>query len=199
MASAQDAIRCEKLIEPGSNGLVVTIPDPEKNELVVTACEHGNRRIVVNTVPTDETMTNPVDPQQRDVVILAETFNSHPLNSPNDLAMHPVTGDIFFTDPPYGLIDTDVSEQGFNGIYLIDAAYAASRREHRFTPQQPTLLEPRLASRDFTKPVRSSPYCAVMGVFPRLGFAANFANGFLYCCSRMALLLHTTGGACMFY
>ena len=53
-----------------------------------------------------------------------------PLNSPNDIARHPKTGDLFFTDPPYGLNgkeDDPEFAQGFSGVYRIDAAYARAR------------------------------------------------------------------------
>ena len=52
------------------------------------------------------------------------------MNSPNDLAVHPVTNDVFFTDPPYGLIGKENDAefaQGFSGVYRIDGAYVQQR------------------------------------------------------------------------
>ena len=51
---------------------------------------------------------------------VASSFEGKRLNSPNDLAVHS-SGSIFFTDPPFGLMDTGIkSELGFSGIFRID-------------------------------------------------------------------------------
>lgn len=68
--------------------------------------------------------------ERRATAVLAETYQGLPLNSPNDVARHPRTGDLFFTDPPYGLNgkeDDPEFAQGFSGVYRIDAAYARAR------------------------------------------------------------------------
>jgi gluconolactonase len=50
---------------------------------------------------------------------LATHYDDKRLNSPNDLAVKS-DGSIFFTDPPYGLMDQGgTSELGYNGIYRI--------------------------------------------------------------------------------
>jgi gluconolactonase len=53
------------------------------------SCEHGNRRVV--RYELDGSMT-----------VLADAFEGKPLNAPNDIVVHPNTGDIWFTDPGYG-------------------------------------------------------------------------------------------------
>ena len=35
--------------------------------------------------------------------MIADKFNGKPLNSPNDVVVHP-DGGIWFTDPPYGIM-----------------------------------------------------------------------------------------------
>ena len=70
-------------LEPGSNGLFLDL----KGQLV--ACEHGDRRVSVLT-PGGGKRT------------LADNYQGKRLNSPNDGALHS-SGDIYFTDPPYGL------------------------------------------------------------------------------------------------
>jgi gluconolactonase len=52
------------------------------------SCEHGTRRVV--RYEHDGTIT-----------VLADSFDGKPLNSPNDVVVHP-NGSIWFTDPPYG-------------------------------------------------------------------------------------------------
>lgn len=70
-------------LEPGSNGLLLD----SKGQLVM--CEHGDRRVSVLT-PSGGKRT------------LADNYQGKRLNSPNDGALHS-SGDIYFTDPPYGL------------------------------------------------------------------------------------------------
>jgi gluconolactonase len=70
-------------LEPGSNGLLL---DASRN---LVCCEHGDRRVSVLT-PGGGKMT------------LADRYKGKRLNSPNDGALKS-NGDIYFTDPPYGL------------------------------------------------------------------------------------------------
>lgn len=100
------------LREPGTNGLVLDA----QGALVM--CQHGNRRIA--KLPS---LANPNGKQ----IALAEKFGDKRLNSPNDLVVHS-SGDIFFTDPPYGLsrktggdpVNDPHKELKFQGVYRLD-------------------------------------------------------------------------------
>ena len=87
--------------EPGSNGLFV---DTQGR---LHLCEHGDRR--VTRIEKDGKKT-----------VLADKFEGKRLNSPNDLAIHP-NGDVYFTDPPYGLEKGTKRELDFTGVYRISA------------------------------------------------------------------------------
>jgi len=88
--------------EPGSNGLALDA----KGRLV--SCEHGDRRISVLTAGGGK-------------VTLADRWNGKRFNSPNDLAIRD-NGDIFFTDPIYGLPRREkdpMREIDFCGVYRL--------------------------------------------------------------------------------
>ncbi len=88
--------------EPGSNGLTVD----SQGRLVL--CEHGDRRVA--RVEKDRTKTT-----------LADKYLGKRLNSPNDLAYRS-NGDLYFTDPPYGLEGANKSplkELPHNGVYRL--------------------------------------------------------------------------------
>jgi gluconolactonase len=90
--------------EPGSNGLAF---DREGRLLI---CEHGDRR--VTRLEADGRKT-----------VLADRYQGRRLNSPNDLACRS-NGDIYFTDPPYGLparFEDPGKELPFNGVFRISA------------------------------------------------------------------------------
>jgi gluconolactonase len=90
--------------EQGSNGLGV---DAQGRLLI---CQHGERRIA--RVEKDGTQT-----------ALADKFEGKRFNSPNDLVVRK-NGDLYFTDPPYGLEGLDKSplkELDFNGVYRLAA------------------------------------------------------------------------------
>jgi gluconolactonase len=87
--------------EPGSNGLRF---DAEGR---LCLCEHGDRR--VTRIEKDGTKT-----------VLADNYMGKKFNSPNDLVFHS-NGDLYFTDPPYGLpkgADDASREMDYCGIYL---------------------------------------------------------------------------------
>jgi gluconolactonase len=91
--------------EPGSNGLAL---DAEGRLL---SCEHGDRRISVLTKGGGKRT-------------LADNFEGHRFNSPNDLCVKS-NGDIYFTDPPYGLPkgpDDPTRELKVFGVYRLSAA-----------------------------------------------------------------------------
>lgn len=90
--------------EPGSNGLAV---DAQGRLL---SCEHGDRRIS-RLEPGGGKRT------------LADNYMGKRFNSPNDLAVKS-NGDIYFTDPPYGLPkgwDDPRRELDFSGVYRVSA------------------------------------------------------------------------------
>jgi gluconolactonase len=86
----------------GSNGLA----RDAKGHLIL--CQHGDRRVARMTAPGKfET--------------IADKFEGQRFNSPNDLAIRK-NGDIYFTDPPYGLNKLNIStakEIPFNGVYRV--------------------------------------------------------------------------------
>ncbi len=90
--------------EVGSNGLLL---DPH-GQLVL--CEHGDRRVA--RLERNGTKTT-----------LAEFYLRRRLNSPND-AVFRSNGDLYFTDPPYGLEKRNEDpnkELLFNGVYRVSA------------------------------------------------------------------------------
>lgn len=94
--------------EPGSNGLVL---DPEGN---LVLCQHGNRQMA--------RMDAPLDNPEAKYITIADKFNGKRFSSPND-AVYNSAGELFFTDPPYGLPaqnDSDPAKEiSFNGVYKV--------------------------------------------------------------------------------
>jgi len=91
--------------EEGSNGLAL---DPE-GRLVL--CQHGDRRLA--------RMTAPVTAPAPEFTTLAARWEGQRLNSPNDLTIN-AAGQIFFTDPIYGLVPDDPSALPFKGVFRLD-------------------------------------------------------------------------------
>ena len=89
----------------GGNGLIL---DPEGNLLIA---QHGDRRIAKVIPPLDKpgAFTTVVD-----------RFEGKRFHSPNDLILHS-NGDLYFTDPPYGLKGDDdpLRELATNGVYRL--------------------------------------------------------------------------------
>ena len=88
--------------EPGSNGLLL---DPEGR---LVFCEHGDRRVSVMLAGGGKKT-------------LVDSFKDKRLNSPND-AVFNSSGDLYFTDPPYGLPnrwDDPRRELDFCGVYRL--------------------------------------------------------------------------------
>jgi gluconolactonase len=87
--------------EPGSNGLTTD------RQGRLTLAQHGERRVARW--------------DGNSFVVLADKFEGKRFNSPNDLIVNKA-GDIYFTDPPYGLTNIEkskVREVDFSGIYRI--------------------------------------------------------------------------------
>lgn len=88
--------------EQGSNGLAV---DAEGRLLI---CQHGERRLARLNADGSQTA-------------LVDRFEGKRFNSPNDLALRS-DGDLYFTDPPYGLDKGNASplkELTWNGVYRL--------------------------------------------------------------------------------
>jgi gluconolactonase len=88
--------------EPGTNGLTL---DPQGR---LVCCEHGDRRIA-RLEPGGGKRT------------LVDNYQGKRLNSPNDL-VYRSNGDLYFSDPPYGLPggwDSKQRELDFCGVYKL--------------------------------------------------------------------------------
>jgi gluconolactonase len=88
--------------EPGSNGLLLD----SVGRLVL--CQHGDRQIA--RAEKDGSWT-----------VLADRYRGKRFNSPND-AVFKSNGDLYFTDPPYGLSKEDLKtlgELGFCGVFRL--------------------------------------------------------------------------------
>lgn len=93
--------------EMGSNGLTL---DREGNLLLA---QHGNRQIAK--------MDAPVNHPKPIYTSVAAQYKGKKFNSPNDVVVNSM-GEIFFTDPPYGLeknMDDPKKELPFQGVYKI--------------------------------------------------------------------------------
>jgi gluconolactonase len=94
--------------EPGSNGLLLD----NKGNLVL--CQHGDRQMA----KMDASLEKP----KAKFISLANNYQGKRFSSPNDAAINS-KGEIFFTDPPYGLPsqgDQDPTKEiPYNGVYKI--------------------------------------------------------------------------------
>jgi gluconolactonase len=100
--------------EPGSNGLLTD----SQGRLVL--CQHGDRRIARLDRLVKRTDKNGPAYESR-FTTLADRYEGKRFNSPNDGAFKS-NGDLYFTDPPYGLKDHDANptkELPFNGVYRL--------------------------------------------------------------------------------
>jgi gluconolactonase len=93
--------------ELGSNGLGLS------NDGKLVICQDGNRQVVV--------MDAPLDKPEPKFKALASNYKGLKFDSPNDLAFMS-NGDIYFTDPPYGLeknVGDPLKEAKYQGVYKI--------------------------------------------------------------------------------
>ncbi len=91
--------------EPGSNGLILDL----EGRLVM--CQHGDRRMA--------RMDAPLDKPESKFVTVVDKWEGKKFDSPND-AVYNKNGDLYFTDPPYGLegyIDDPTKEMNQQGVY----------------------------------------------------------------------------------
>ena len=74
------------------------------------ACEHAGRRVVRYE-------------HDGSVTVIADKYNGKPLNSPNDIVVHP-DGGIWFTDPPYGIMGNYegfmAKQENKEAVYRVD-------------------------------------------------------------------------------
>jgi gluconolactonase len=89
--------------EPGANGLAL---DNKDNLLI---CQHGDRRVAM--------MNSSWDKPLPDFKTVADTYTGKKFNSPNDLVFY--NDNIYFTDPPYGLLADSVKELPYQGVYKV--------------------------------------------------------------------------------
>jgi gluconolactonase len=100
----QQTPRAEEL---GSNGLALSL----KGQLLL--CQHGDRRVAL----MNASLTHP----KADYTTLAGEYQGKKFNSPNDLVVKK-NGDIYFTDPPYGLekgVKNPSKAVPYQGVYRI--------------------------------------------------------------------------------
>ncbi|MFC4871849.1 SMP-30/gluconolactonase/LRE family protein [Negadavirga shengliensis] len=91
--------------ELGSNGLLL---DPEG---ALVLCQHGDRRMAK--------MKAPLNSPKAEYETIVDNFEGMRFNSPNDAA-YDAGGDLYFTDPPYGLeknMEDPSKEIPFQGVY----------------------------------------------------------------------------------
>ncbi len=91
----------------GANGLAID----DHGRLIL--CQTGDRRMAYLDAPFER--------PQPSYVTLVDRWDGRRLSSPNDLAIHE-NGDIYFTDPPYGLekrYDDPESELDFAGVFRL--------------------------------------------------------------------------------
>jgi gluconolactonase len=92
------------LKKAGTNGLTI---DSDGNLII---CMHGDRKIAIMEDLNINKMST-----------LVGNFKDNLFNSPNDL-VYDSEGNLFFTDPPYGLLEGDndkLKEIPFNGVYKL--------------------------------------------------------------------------------
>ncbi len=89
----------------GPNGLIF---DKNNNLLI---CQHGDRRIAM----LDADIYEP----RAKFNTIADKYEGNKFNSPNDIDIDR-DGNIYFTDPPYGMPDNKTGEIGINGVFRIN-------------------------------------------------------------------------------
>ncbi len=85
---------------PGANGLAFD------NQGRLVLCQHGDRRVAR------------LNERRRGFTTIVDSFESQPLNSPNDL-VYDAQGALYFTDPPYGLSREISRQKGNCPVYRV--------------------------------------------------------------------------------
>jgi gluconolactonase len=90
--------------EMGSNGLTLD------NEGNLVLCQHGNRQMAK--------MNSTIDNPKPEFTPIAGKYKGKRFSSPND-GVYNSAGELYFTDPPYGLEKPENKETSFNGVYKV--------------------------------------------------------------------------------
>jgi gluconolactonase len=88
----------------GPNGLILD----RTGHLLI--CQHGDRRIA--------RLDAKLDQPKGKFITITDTYSGKRFNSPNDLVMDR-SGNIYFTDPPYGQPENKTGEMGTNGVFKV--------------------------------------------------------------------------------
>jgi gluconolactonase len=105
--------------EPGANGLILD----QQGRLVL--CQHGDRKMA--------RMDAPLDLPSPKYITIADNYEGKKLNSPNDAVYHS-NGDLYFTDPPYGLLDNvndSSKELNFQGVFRVKKRWQSGTFDQR--------------------------------------------------------------------
>ena len=97
-----------ELSKQGANGLLLNA----KGELIL--CQHGARQVAK--------MDSPLSDPKPLYLAVADKYSGKRLNSPND-AVYDTQGNLYFTDPPYGLpkgTEDPTKELDFQGVFRVD-------------------------------------------------------------------------------
>lgn len=132
--------------EPGCNGLALD----KKGNLIL--CQHGDRRVA--QLEKDGSFKT-----------LADKYDGKRFNSPNDLTIKS-NGDIYFTDPPYGLpkqMDDPAKELDFQGVYRLDTHGKVTLLTKEMTRPNGIALSP---DEKHLYVANSDPKMAIWKVFP---------------------------------
>jgi gluconolactonase len=91
--------------QEGSNGLALDL----EGDLIL--CQHGDRRVAA--------LLSGIQNPKSEYTTLIDNYKGKKFNSPNDLVIKS-NGDIYFTDPSYGLKEPSKREIKFHGVYRLN-------------------------------------------------------------------------------
>ena len=139
--------------EPGSNGMTLN----RQGQLLI--CDHGDRRVTRLSLQKNGGKQT-----------LTDAYQGKRYNSPNDVVVH-ANGDVYFTDPPYGLPkkDTDPTREiPVNGLYQMSTAGVVTRLVMRHdAAQRPGVLAGRENAVCHTVRFASAAYLCLSGAGKR--------------------------------